>query len=216
MVRLADEKKNFLQKATRATKRKLAGRLAQPSGGSSASQSVFSARRPCQCRAKRLPFLLFKFLLAILPVVRPGRRVPCRRIVGRNLKLGHDRNVFILVAQAVVGYDFVIMPISRANLAGLLVLLLPVAAYPAVTVTVNVSSPLAAVPAQGIGVGAATYENSLADGSQTVTVPKLKIAGVTALRFPAALTPTSITGRSIRPNRAFRPTSTPTTPSPTS
>jgi hypothetical protein len=56
-----------------------------------------------------------------------------------------------------------------------------VTVLPPVTVAVNVSQPMAAMPAEGLGVCTAVYDNVLINST---IAPLLKAAGITALRFP--------------------------------
>jgi hypothetical protein len=57
----------------------------------------------------------------------------------------------------------------------------PVTVLSPVTVAVNVSQPMAAMPAEGLGVCTAVYDNVLINSA---IAPLLKAAGITALRYP--------------------------------
>ena len=71
----------------------------------------------------------------------------------------------------------------RSLCAASLLLLLPLISS-AANVTVNVNSPLAVMPDQGIGLNTATYENALCDSTLYVVTQRLAAAGITAIRYP--------------------------------
>jgi hypothetical protein len=56
-----------------------------------------------------------------------------------------------------------------------------VTVLPPASVTVNVASPMAAMPLQGLGICTATYDGSLIDSR---VAPMLSAAGITAVRYP--------------------------------
>ena len=75
----------------------------------------------------------------------------------------------------------------------------PAAAQTTDSVTVNATSGLGTIPADGIGLNTAVYGGYMND---TPIPGLLKAAGVDALRYPGAPTPTSTTDRTAAPRRA--------------